>query len=87
MLKIFPAVPVATFVMTLLLKVICVEVPTKTFCPPTIESPEPTVNDPKVVVPSPPLVTARGLVRVREVKLGVAETAIVELPEITMLEP
>ena len=52
-----------------------------------MERPEPTVRVPRVVVPRPPLLTASGLVRVREVKLGVAETAIVEVPDMTMLEP
>ena len=61
-LNIFPAVPSRnTFVMTLLLNVICVEVPINTFCPPAIDKPDPTVRDPSVVVPRPPLVTARGV--------------------------
>ena len=87
MLKIFPAVPVETFVITLLLKEIWVEVPMSTFWPPVMDRPLPTVKLPSVVVPIPPLVTARGLVRVREVKLGVADTAMVEVPDKTMLEP
>jgi hypothetical protein len=87
MLNMLPAVPVETLVMTLLDRVIFVLVPIKTLWPPVMESPEPTVKEPSVVVPSPPLVTARGLVRVKLVKLGVAETAMVEVPEITMLEP
>jgi hypothetical protein len=52
-----------------------------------MDRPLPTVKDPNVVVPIPPLLTASGLVRVKEVKLGLAETAMVEVPEITMLEP
>ena len=87
MLKIFPAVPVETFVITLLPREIVVEVPIKTCWPPVMDKPLPTVKLPSVVVPIPPLVTARGLVRVREVKLGVADTAMVEVPDKTMLEP
>ena len=87
MLNMDPAVPVATLVKTLLERVIWVEVPINTLCPPTMESPAPTVKLPSVVVPIPPLVIAKGLVRVGEVKLGLAETAIVLVPVIAMLEP
>ena len=87
MLKIVPVVPVETFVTTLLLRVIVVEVPTKTFWPPVIDNPLPTVKLPNVVVPRPPLLTARGLVRVKDVKFGVAETAMVEVPVMLMLLP
>lgn len=52
-----------------------------------MDRPEPTVRLPKVVVPMPPEVTAKGLVSVREVKEGVADTAMVEVPEIEMLLP
>jgi hypothetical protein len=87
MLKMLPAVPVAIEAMTPAPREMEVEVPTKTFCPPVMERPEPTVREPRVVVPIPPLDTAKGLVRVREVKAGVAETAMVEVPERTMLAP
>lgn len=87
MLKIVPEVPVETLVMTLLAKVIFVLVPINTLWPPVMDKPEPTVKLPSVVVPRPPLVTARGLVRVREVKLGEATTAMVLVPEMTMLLP
>jgi hypothetical protein len=73
-LKIFPAVPVETFVITLLPKVICVEVPMSTFCPPAMESPEPTVKFPNVDVPMPPLLT--GITPV---------IAIVDVPLMAML--
>ena len=86
-LKMLPVVPVETLVITFEDKLIDVEVPIKTFCPPLMVNPLPTVRSPKVVVPMPPLETAKGLVKVREVKLGVAETAIVEVPLMTMLEP
>jgi hypothetical protein len=59
MLKIVPVVPVETLVITELPKEIEVEVPIKTFWPPVIERPEPTVKSPKVVVPMPPLFTAK----------------------------
>jgi hypothetical protein len=87
MLKIVPVVPVETLVITELPKEIEVEVPIKTFWPPVIERPEPTVKSPKVVVPRPPEDTASGLVKVREVKLGVLDTAIVEVPVIAILVP
>lgn len=71
-----------------LVKVIWVEVPISTCCPPVMDKlEEETVKLPKVVVPMPPLETARGLVKVMEVKEGVEETAIVEVPVIAMLEP
>ena len=87
MLKMLPDVPVAIVVTTLPLKEIVVEVPIKTCWPPETESPEPTVKLPKVVVPIPPLDTANGFVKVREVKEGVEETAIVEVPLMAILEP
>ena len=59
MLKMLPAVPVETLEMTPAAKLMVVEVPINTFCPPTMESPEPTVRSPRVVVPIPPLVTER----------------------------
>jgi hypothetical protein len=53
-LKMLPAVPVETEVITFPDKLMTVEVPIKTFCPPVIESPLPTVKSPSVVVPMPP---------------------------------
>ena len=54
-LKMLPAVPVETVVITLEDREMEVEVPIKTFWPPAIDRPEPTVKSPKVVVPMPPL--------------------------------
>jgi hypothetical protein len=59
MLKMLPLVPVATLVMTLFPKVIWVEVPMRTFCPPAMDRPEPTVKLPSVVVPMPPTDTVK----------------------------
>jgi hypothetical protein len=59
MLKILPAVPVVTVVMTLPDREIWVEVPIKTFCPPVTDKPLPTVKEPRVEVPIPPLATER----------------------------
>ena len=87
MLKTVPVVPVETEAMTLAPKEMEVEVPMSTCWPPETERLEPTVRLPKVVVPIPPEETAKGLVNVREVKEGVADTAMVEVPERTMLEP
>lgn len=66
---------------------IWVAVPISTFSPPVIARLLPTVKEAKEVVPVPPEETERGLVKVIEVKEGVADTAMVEVPVIEMLEP
>ena len=76
MLKMFPAVPVAMLVMTLLPKVIWVEVPINTFCPPEIFKPLPTVNEPKVLVPIPPEETPRTWPKDRLVMVVVARVEV-----------
>lgn len=59
MLKMVPEVPVEMLVMTLAPRLICVEVPISTFCPPLMDRLEPTVREPKVVVPMPPKPTPK----------------------------
>lgn len=57
-LKVVVAVTVKVVKVGVLVKVIWVEVPINTFCPPLMERLEDdTVKDPRVVVPMPPLVT------------------------------
>jgi hypothetical protein len=89
MLKMLPAVPVETFPTTEPLKAIVVEVPIIESLPSPAEKlrPLPRLRLPKVVVPRPPEETASGLVKVKEVKLGVAETAMVLVPLRAMLLP
>jgi hypothetical protein len=89
MLKLFPVVPVETLLITPADNPIVVDVPMIESLPSPLVKvrPEPRERLPRVVVPIPPELTGRALVRVREVKEGVEETAMVLVPVMTMLEP
>src|SRR6185295_18749411 len=79
-LKLLPAVPVETLEMTEAEREIWVLVPIRTFWPPTMLRPEPTVRSPKVVVPMPPLLTAKTPVQPKvRVLLAIEPVTLVSL--------